>query len=48
MSSIDFGELVESTFCVRNQVLLLGAHGEERLEQQTQSGLKRFNNFIYI
>lgn len=31
MSSVDFGEPVESTLRVRNQVLLLGAHGKQRL-----------------
>lgn len=31
MSSVDFGESVEFMFFVRNQVLLLGAHGEQRL-----------------
>lgn len=31
MSRINFGEPVEFGFCVRHQVLLLGAHSEQRL-----------------
>lgn len=37
MSSIDFGESVKSSFCVRNQVLLLSTHGEERLYKHKQT-----------
>lgn len=37
MSGVDFGESVESSFCVRNQVLLLGAHGEQRLRKQVRT-----------
>lgn len=40
MGCVDFGESVESSFCVRNQVLLLSAHGEQRLREDRQSQLK--------
>lgn len=43
MGRIDFGELVEFIFCVGNQVLLLGAHAEQRLwkHDQTYSRVKQ-------
>lgn len=37
MGCVDFGESVESSFCVRNQVLLLGGHGEQRLWKHNQT-----------
>lgn len=34
---IDFGELVEIILSVRNQILLLGAHAEQRLWKHNET-----------
>lgn len=37
LGRVEFGESVEISLCVRNQVLLLGAHGEQRLWKHNEN-----------